>query len=112
MSVRWIITSSAVVLLNSKMFSISSFSEDSMAPRSSPRSTIMRISSSLTSWLSALGSMPSSRSTPLVDLDSSQITGRNTAATADTAPRVNRATPSVFFMAMRLGTSSPRTRLK
>ena len=56
--------------------------------------------------------MPSSRSTPLVDLDSSQITGRNTAATADTAPRVNRATPSVFFMAMRLGTSSPKTRLK
>ena len=111
-SVRWIITSSAVVLLNSKIFSINSFSEDSMAPRSSPRSTIMRISSSLTSSSSALGSMWSRRSTPLVDLDSSQITGRKTTATAATAPTVARATASVFFMAMRLGTSSPSTRLK
>ena len=112
MSVRWIITSSAVVLLNSKMLSMSSFSLDSIAPRSSPRSTIMRISSSLTSSSSALGSMCSRRNTPFVDLESSQMTGRNTVATLVTAPTVKRATASVFFMAMRLGTSSPSTRLK
>lgn len=49
MSVRWIITSSAVVLLNSKTFSISSFSLRSMAPDSSPSSTMAMISSSETS---------------------------------------------------------------
>ena len=84
----------------------------SMVPRSSPRSTIMRISSSLTSSSSALGSMWSKRSTPLVDLLNSQITGRNTVATAQTAPTVARATPSVFFIAMRFGTNSPSTSVK
>ena len=52
------------------------------------------------------------RSTPLVDLLSSQMTGRKTVATAHTTPTVARATPSVFFMATRLGTSSPSTRVK
>ena len=56
--------------------------------------------------------MCSRRNTPFVDLESSQMTGRNTAATLVTAPTVKRATTSVFFMAMRLGTSSPSTRLK
>ena len=56
--------------------------------------------------------MCSRRNTPFVDLESSQMTGRNTAATLVTAPTVKRATASVFFMAMRLGTSSPNTSVK
>ena len=56
--------------------------------------------------------MWSKRSTPLVDLLNSQITGRNTVATAQTAPTVARATPSVFFIAMRFGTNSPSTSVK
>ena len=56
--------------------------------------------------------MCSRRSTPLVDLDSSQMMGRHTVAMTHTGPTVIRATASVFFMAMRLGTSSPSTRLK
>ena len=36
----------------------------------------------------------------------------HTADTAVTRPTVARATPSVFFMASRLGASSPSTRLK
>ena len=51
-SVRWIITSSAVMLLNSKMFSMSSFSFCSMAPDSSPSSTMAMISLASSSPLS------------------------------------------------------------
>ena len=111
-SVRWIITSSAVVLLNSKMFSIISFSPASMAPRLLAHDPPSCGSPPpMTSSSSALGSMCSRRSTPLVDLDSSQITGRMTTATAATTPAGRPGPPaSVFFMAMRLGTSSPSTR--
>ena len=54
-SIRWTITSWAVMLLNSKMFSIMVRSSCSMAPLSPPMSSIMRISSSVTSWSVSLG---------------------------------------------------------
>ena len=71
---------------NSKTLSIISRSPLSMEPLASPRSTIMRISSSVTasSWASTF--MCSSRSTPLVEADSSHTTGRTTAAMAETTP--------------------------
>ena len=72
----------------------------------------MRISSSVTGSSSASTFMCSRRSTPLVEADRSQITGRITKATADTTPQANRATCMGFCMAMRLGTSSPSTRVK
>ena len=111
-SVRWTITSSAVVLLNSKIFSIISFSPDSMAPCSSPISTIMRMPSSDTSSPSSLGSICTRRSTPLVETVKSQMSGRMATDSALTTPQAKRATGSLFFMAMRLGTSSPKTRVK
>ena len=46
---------------------------------------------------------------PLVDTESSQITGRITVATAFTTPLVKQATWKDFCMAIRLGTSSPNT---
>ena len=100
------------MLSNSKMFSIISFSPAWMAPFSSPMSTIMRMPSSDTSSSSSLGSICSSRSTPFVETVSSQITGRMTAARKATTRQVKRATASLFFMATRLGTSSPKIRVK
>lgn len=55
-----------------------SFSPDSMVPLSSPISTIMRISSSETSSASLLGSIPSRRKTPLVEIERNQVMGRRT----------------------------------
>ena len=112
MSVRWIITSPAVMLSNSKMFSIISFSPAWMAPFSSPMSTIMRMPSSDTSSSSSLGSICTRRSTAFVETVSSQMSGRMTAARKATTPQVKRATCSLFFMATRLGTNSPKTSVK
>ena len=43
---------------------------------------------------------------------SSQMMGRMKAARTETTPQAMRATLSVFCMAMRLGTSSPKTSVK
>ena len=51
-------------------------------------------------------------SSPLVEADSSHTTGRSTAAMAITTPQVRRATCRGFCMAIRLGVSSPSTRVK
>ena len=56
--------------------------------------------------------MWSSRNRPLVDADSSQMTGRMTKYNADTTPQDSFATSRGFCMAMRLGVSSPSTRVK
>lgn len=78
-------TSAAVVLLNSKTFSIMRFSSLSMAPFSSPMSTIMRISSSVTSC-EAPGDRPNMRSTPLTDAFSSRTKGAVTFAVKSIGP--------------------------
>ena len=52
------------------------------------------------------------RSTAFVETVSSQMSGRMTAARKATTPQVKRATCSLFFMATRLGTSSPKTSVK
>ena len=55
MSLRWVIQSPADMLLNSKMFSIIFFSSAAISPFSSPRSTIMRISCSVTRSVHSAG---------------------------------------------------------
>lgn len=105
-------TSKAVWLLNSKTLSIISPSASVMAPFSSAMSARMRMSSSVISSVWALGSMRSRRSTPLVDTDSSHTMGRVMVAKPKITPLTARATASVFCMATRLGTSSPKTREK
>ena len=57
MSLRWIMQSPASMLLNSKMFSIISRSSASMAPFSSPMSTICMMSSSVTASPASAGLM-------------------------------------------------------
>ena len=83
-----------------------------MAPFSLPASTISRISSSLT-WSSAsLGSMPMSRSTVLVEKERNHTMGANRVEMKLTRPEIPRASSSDFFMAIRLGTSSPKIKVK
>ena len=96
----------------SNTLSIHSPSSRSMVPRASPRSTIMRISSSVTVSSSALVLRRMSLSRPLVDTDSSHTAGRRMAAMPRTTPQEIFATCMGFCMAMRLGTSSPNTRVK
>ena len=83
-----------------------------MPPCSLLASTIMRISSSPTCSSASLGSMPMSRSIPLVDTVSSQTMGANSLEITVTSPEMPSATFSDCFMAMRLGTSSPNTSVK
>ena len=82
---------------------------ESKTPFSLPRSTIILISSSLTSSSSALGSTPSRRRTPLVEAVSTVTTGAKMAEIRADSPM---ARDSDFFMASRLGTSSPKTKVK
>ena len=110
--VLWVSISSAAMSLNSNTFCSSSFSPSSMAPFSLPASIIMRISSSVSSSSSSLGSTPSSFSTRLVLTVSSHTMGLNAADMNDITPLNARAMLSAFFMARRLGTSSPKTRVK
>ena len=56
--------------------------------------------------------MPNRRSTPLTDLVSSHTMGLVTFATPSMIPATARATFSGSFMATRLGTNSPNTRVK
>ena len=81
-----------------------------MVPRAWPRSTIMRISSSVTDSSSGWVERRSNFKSPLVEADSSHTAGR--AAAAMTTPQESFATCRGFCMAMRLGVSSPSTRVK
>ena len=85
---------------------------ESKTPFSLPRSTIILISSSLTSSSSALGSTPSRRRTPLVEAVSTVTTGAEMAEMAEIRADSPMARDSDFFMASRLGTSSPKTKVK
>ena len=107
-----VMTSRTVVSPNSNTLSIHSPSTSSMVPRSSPRSTIMRISSSVTASSSPSVFMCSSFSTEFVEKDRNHTTGRITVAIAETTPQDSRATCMGRCMAMRLGTSSPNTNVK
>ncbi len=68
-----------------------------------------RSSSSVTSSPPARGSMPSIRTTTLVEADSSQTIGRVSVATRSRVGATKSATPSPRCSASRLGTSSPST---
>jgi len=56
--------------------------------------------------------MPSGRSTRLVDAAISLMTGLHTLFSAHMTPTTLSATPSGFFIAMRLGASSPKISMK
>ncbi len=89
----------------------SSISRRSSKVSDSCAATRLRSSSSLIGWRPAVGSPPSSRTTPLVDLDSSQITGRNADATQSRGGANSAALASVRCSTRRLGASSPITRV-
>ena len=70
------------------------------------------MSSSLTSSSSALGSTPHSRSTRLVEKVRKATMGLHTTEMKLTSPEMPSASSSVFFIASRLGTSSPKISVK
>ena len=108
---RWVANSPTVRSSNSKTFWMNSLVAESKTPFSLPRSTIILISSSLTSSSSALGSTPSRRRMPLVEAVSTATTGAQMVERVEISPDRPRASVSAFFMARRLGTSSPKTRV-
>ena len=77
-----------------------------------PRSIIIRISSSVTCSSSTSVFIRSRRSTPLVDMASSFTTGLARTAMAETTRQDSLAISSDFCMAIFLGTSSPKMRVK
>ena len=111
-SAAWVITSLTVWSEKSNTLCSSSFSSSLIEPLSLPRSIIMRISSSVTCSSSTSVLMRSRRSTPLVDRDSSFTTGLAMVAMAETTRQDSRAISIDFCIAIRLGTSSPNTRVK
>ena len=111
-SVRCVTISAAVRSSNSKTFWMKSCSSLSMAPVSPPVSTIILISSSLTRSSLSLGSIPKSLRTALVETERSHTTGLNKTDIPLTIPDTPRASCSDLFMAIRLGTSSPKIRVK
>ncbi len=72
----------------------------------------MRISSSVTLSAEAWGSIPNSRTITFVDTESNRTNGRMKAATPRKIPIVAKEIASAFCIAMRLGTSSPKTKEK
>jgi len=112
MDLREVITSSAVMPSSLKTFFMYSMSCSSSVPSSAPASSISTMSSSDTGSSFSRGSMPIRRSTALVDTVRNHIMGRSTAAKNDITPQTAFASFSLCFMAMRFGTSSPRTRVK
>ena len=98
--------------MRAKTFFISFFSPLLIEPASSPSSSIMIISSSDTSSALSFGSIPHSRSTAFIETVSSHITGFKTDDIPIISPLTARAMLSERFIALRLGTSSPRTSVK
>jgi hypothetical protein len=86
----------------------------SISFRSSPDSdscaaTSPRSSSSVIDSRLAAGSAPSSRTTPLVVRDSSQISGRNAVAMRSSGAAASSATRSARCSPIRFGANSPST---
>ena len=71
--------------------------------------TMSRSSSWLTSSPGSFGSTPSTRTTALVERESSQISGRVRVASRSSSGAATSATRSGCCRARRLGTSSPAT---
>ena len=112
MSCRGTITSLARLSSKEKMDVIISFSISLNTPVSLPVSSMDLISSSDTSASSVSLCMPMSFKKPLVDRDNSRIKGFSTREIMKIGRTQNRLKVSAFCSAMRLGTSSPNTRLK
>ena len=108
MSVRCVIASSMVASLKSKMFEIMSLALSPITPVSSPWSTIMRISSSVTVCSSLLGSYPINLSTKLVDAVRKEINGWKMEETAFKMPENLKESDSARCMAIFFGTNSPK----
>ena len=68
-----------------------------------------RISSTDTASALVFGSPPSRRTTPLVECDSSQMTGFISVLKAASGGATRRVTETEFCIAIRFGTSSPST---
>ena len=73
--------------------------------------TSSRTSCSVIAWRPCLGSPPSSVTTTLTVTDSSQTTGRASVAIRSSSGAANSASGTVRCSAIRLGASSPSTRL-
>ncbi len=74
--------------------------------------TTMSLSSSVViAARSAWGLPPRSRTTPSVDLDSTQITGRDSEASRSRKGATSSERPSARCLASRFGASSPSTRV-
>ena len=112
MDLRGVITSSAVIPSSLKTFLMYSISFSFKLPSSAPASSIRTMSSSETGSSFSCGSMPNRRSTPLADTVSSQMMGLSTTARPEIVPHTASASLSLCFIATRLGTSSPNTRVK
>ena len=111
-SVRCVRISPADRSSNSNTFCMKICSSLSMAPVSPPVSTIMRISSSQICSSVSLGSIPSILSTAFVETDKSHTIGLNKTEIPLTIPDTLRASASDFFMAILLGTNSPKISVK
>ena len=111
-SFLWVPACSAGVSSNSNTFWIIWLSSGRMVPCSRPSANIMRISSSVTTSSSSSGSTPRSLKIWLVEKVKSHTTGLQSFQTPNSMPDMPKAMESGFFMAIRLGTSSPNTRLK
>ena len=83
-----------------------------MAPFCEPTSMSIRISSSVTASSSWFGSMRSRRRMPLVEAVSSETMGLKSVEMKAISPDRASASFSAFFIASRLGTSSPNTSVK
>ena len=83
-----------------------------MVPSSAPASSIKTMSSSLTVSSFSLGSIPKSLRVPLVATVSNQIIGLKSAAKKLITPQNVSASFSLWRIATRLGTSSPKTKVK
>ena len=108
-SVLWVIMSPASRSSNSKMLFIISFWVFSITPFSSPTSTIIRISSSVTISSSAFGSNPKSFTTKFVDTERIFTNGAVIFEMKRSTPTTANETFSGACIAMRLGASSPKT---
>ena len=111
MSFLGVIIADTDISLNSKTLFIISFSSSSIAPFSSPASTIIRISSSVT-ISSSLSVTPNSFDTAFVVNVSIFTNGARMMEIARIIPTVANAIFSWFFIPILFGTNSPKIRVK
>ena len=110
-SVRWVMTSSAVLLSNSKTLWMRVFSISRIVPFSAPASSIIKISSSVILSFFSSGLIPRRRKTIFVEAVRNQTKGANILAITKTKPDMLKAIFSACCIARRLGTSSPKIKV-